>query len=410
MSDHPQNQRQALLIGYSYGILWTLPQLLSRAGFQVDVIIESYMLKKAKFVRHAEALPDTASLQAAIARKNLSDYDWIIPTNETLFSEILNFDLPLQDKLKCLPVLSEKDFPHLNSKIGLSQTFARHGILTPAFRIATNPVEAATQAETLGYPVLLKEDVSSGGDGVFECNKAADIAAIKPSVWGKPVLVQKKIEGQEMDLSALFLESKLIHFNCAKIEKTCKKFGPSWLRTYSPLSEVDPAIFTELSAIGKALGAHGFTNISCIESKNGERHYIETDMRSNVWVEFPRFFGDDPAPKIQKWFASRETLRFPVPKSAGQPTSIRIPYFLRMKRRDILLNRYRVWNYIPFDDKKLVRRLLIRHFLSFSLKPKLFRLLKFCTPPKYQPLLKQKRCDFKAFLARHKFYFLAEFL
>jgi len=405
-----KNNLQALLIGQGHGLCWTLPQLLARAGFEVDVISRSYILKGAKFVRHCDVVAAHQSFQEVIAQKNIAVYDWIIPTTDQMLSEILNFDSSIQDKLRLLPVLAETNFSHLYSKIGLSETLSKHAILTPEFAVAKNNEEALSHAKKMGYPILLKQDASNGGNGVFACEKPDDFLQIASLVFNRPVLIQKKIEGQEFDISALFLEGNLIHFNYAKIEKTCKKFGPSWLRTYSPVHNVDSTVFDELSAIGKALGAHGFTNISCIEAKNG-RFYIEVDMRANVWVEFPRFFGDDPAPKIQKWFSHQEILQPPATKCGPEFRQICIPYFLRMRRRDILLNRYGVWKYIPFDDKKLTFYLLIKYFLfSWSgIKSRLIRFIKFCFPFRFYQRLKQINNRLKEFFIRQKWHFWADF-
>jgi len=49
-------------------------------------------------------------------------------------------------------------------------------------------------------------------------------------------LVQKKIEGTELDLSGFYREGKLIYFTHSKIEKVSQnKFGPSLLRTYEQI-------------------------------------------------------------------------------------------------------------------------------------------------------------------------------
>lgn len=63
------------------------------------------------------------------------------------------------------------------------------------------------------------------------------------------------------------------------------KFGASSLRKYYQTSVVDKEIFLEVQQLGKALGADGFTNISCIQSVDGGgRYVIEADMRANAWI------------------------------------------------------------------------------------------------------------------------------
>jgi hypothetical protein len=374
-------QVNALLVGRNPGLLWSLPQLLFRAGFSVDVIASAPLMRRAKFVRSYEHVPSFQPLLPALIPKIRDNYDWIIPTEDPILAEVLKSSLSIEDKLKLLPVLKEENLSHIYSKIGLSNIFSSQGVNTPPFRLVRSLQEALAEATHLGYPVLLKQDASGAGVGVFECNAPSDFGLIKKEVFKEPLLLQKMIRGIELDLSAVFLEGELVHFSYSKIEKSCSKFGPSWLRTYRPLHAVEESIFQELSQIGKVLGAHGFTNIACIES-NQSRFYFEVDLRPNVWVQTPRFFGEDPALRIRKWFTQKETLRYPVAAETHQPSQILVPFFLRLRRRDLLLNRYQAWRFIPKDDLKLVMRLILTQLLP--LKSYLIALIKRTLPKKYQ--------------------------
>lgn len=359
----------ALLIGRSDSLAWALPSLLVRAGFVVDAITSNSCLKYSKFIRNCTVVHRDQSLLCEIVRHLKQQYDWIIITEDGVLEEVLNSKLSLEEKLKILPVQRVENFCHLYSKIGLSKVLAAAGVNTPPFAIAHNREEALVKAEQLGYPVLLKQDSSGGGCGVVECETPSEIHP-----FHTPLLVQKKISGIELDLSAVYLEGELVHFGYAKIEKTSRRFGPSCLRTYRPLSTLGPEIFRELAHIGKALGAHGFTNTTCIQDLQGRRFYFEVDMRPNVWVAAPRFFGEDPAVRIREWRLGHKALTYPVmPK---QPSEILIPYFLRIKRYELLLGRYRVWQFIPWDDFKLVSLLIFRRFLSFGLRGAIKRIFR----------------------------------
>jgi hypothetical protein len=372
---------QALLIG---GDTWTLPSLLSRAGFIVDVITYSPIKDCCKFVRNCVGLSPGSSLITAIRDSMKKNYDWFVITEDGVLTAVLESDFSLEEKLKLLPVQSSENFAHLYSKIGLAKTFSKAGIKSPPFYVVHNLREALAGAEKLGYPVLLKKDSSGGGRGIFECNHPSDMNSI---AFDQPLLLQKKLQGIELDLSALYLNGELIHFSYAKIEKVFEnKFGPSCVRLYRPLCQVEEQIFHELTQIGKALGANGFANVSCIES-DGSRFYFEADMRSNAWVNTPCFFNDDPAIRIKKWFSLGETLHYPIAALPNQPSSIRIPYFLRLKPIEILFNRYQVWKFIPGDDKKLMIRLLFRHF--FRCREGVVRAVKWLIPQKYHQQVKR---------------------
>jgi hypothetical protein len=299
-------------------------------------------------------------------------YDWFIITEDAVLLEVLHSALSIPDKLKLLPVQEEKNFSHLYSKIGLSNLFSAAGVSTPPFVVAKNLIEALSGAEQLGYPLLLKQDSSGGGQGIVECNTPLDLQS---QLFSRPLLLQKKLPGTEVDVSAIYLEGNLIHFNYAKVEMQCQKFGASSLRTYHSLSSVEEQVFQELAQIGKVLGAHGFTNIGCLQFE-GRRFYFEADMRPTVWVEFPRFFGEDPALRIEKWFSHKQILRYPVPALPNQPSQTRLPYFLRLKRLDLVLNRHHVWKFIPKDDPKLIVKLLLIFMLSVGIRTYLRSIIK----------------------------------
>ena len=379
-SKNQQNPKRALLIGRDYFLAWTLPQLLARAGFSVDVVSSSRVMSRCKFVQNCDIVSFRQSLIPVIVERMKKHYDWVIITEDGLLTDVLQSNLSLEVKLRILPVQQEKDFAHLYSKIGLSRMFSAEGVCTPLFAVVHNLPQALSEAEQLGYPLLLKRDSSCGGNGIFEINSSADLHSIDSDLFHKSILLQKKITGIELDLSALYFEGNLIHFNYAKVEKTCWKFGISSIRTYHPISLVDEQIFQELAHIGKVLGAHGFTNIGCIQAEE-RRFYFEADMRPNVWVEFPKFFGEDPAIRIRKWFLSKETLNYPA--SLASDSLIVLPYFLRLKWFELLFNRYNVWRYIPWDDYKLTLRLIRISLFSFGLKSRFILLVKWVIPPKH---------------------------
>jgi glutathione synthase/RimK-type ligase-like ATP-grasp enzyme len=235
---------EALVIGRAYTLMWSLPQMLTRAGFIIDVISSAPVMNRSKFIRHHALIPPHLSLLPTIRKKLNHAYDWIIVTDDDTLIEIAHSSLSLSEKLRLLPLLTENDFSHIYSKIGLSKLFHQKGVCTPDFLIASNLYEAVEGAQQLGYPVLIKENASGAGLGVFECRRAEEVKYIKPQVFDRPVLLQKKIEGSEYDLSALYFEGKLIHFSRSKIEKRCcNPFGASSVRRYYPLNRIDKNIF-----------------------------------------------------------------------------------------------------------------------------------------------------------------------
>lgn len=347
---------RVLLVGKFYQCAWMLPELLARAGFSVDVITCSPLMRSSKYVQQCFVVKDSESAAILAFEQRGPNYDWIIITDDSLLKEISKSSRTNEDKLRLLPILREENLGHIYSRIGFAKTLFQNNISTPDFRIVNSLSDALVAGREIGYPVLLKTDSSGGGSGIFACHSEEDIYQY---TFHEPLLMQKQIMGRELDLSALYFEGNLIHFNHAEVKEVIYEYGPSRLRKYTPLSLVDKAFFEELSALGKALGAHGFVSISCLESHEG-RFYIEADMRPNVWVDFPRFVGEDLATRISNWFEKKETLSYPVKGPLGSSPLV-LPYFLRLERWEILLNRYHVWRFIKGEDKFLIRKVLFEH-------------------------------------------------
>jgi len=360
---------EALIVGHSLGLSWALPHLLWRAGFSVDAVLTSPLIRLSRFTRDVHVVKPDASVAAFACdhiRARSRPYDWVIVTDDATLAEAAALERCTGKPSPCLPLLAGAGREHVYSKIGLSRSLAAAGIKTPPFRAARSCEEAVSAAREIGYPVLLKEDASSAGSGVFECADDAAILELR-HLFGRTLLVQKKIEGREIDLSAIYLEGELVHFSYAAIEGTVSPFGPSSLRTYLPLAAVPQAVFDEVAALGRALGIHGFTNTSCIDAADGSgRTFFEVDLRPNVWVDFSRFFGEDAALRIRNWFAGHGSLSKANAASA-RTTAVNIPYFLRLDTLALLTNRHGVWRYIPFADARLVRRLLLKKDLMKTL-------------------------------------------
>jgi hypothetical protein len=367
----------ALLIGEASQTMYGLPSLLFRAGFNVDVITNNPLLKKSRFISGYELVLDLKIIPIKVAERNLDNYDFIIACDDTILKNILYSDIAIKDKLKLLPINSDKNLKHIYSKVGLSKILFEANINTPAFVITSSLSEAIDAAEKLGYPILVKIDSSNGGDGVFECKKRSDFDLISPKIFDSQLLIQKKISGLELDLSALYRDGKLVHFSYCEIKKVIgNKFGPSVLRKYYQLSNIDKQVFIDLSNLGEALGANGFTNISAIKSSDDNKiYFFEADMRPNVWVDFTKFIGDDAAIKIAKWFLHGQILQYPQPINKNYPATKLIPYYLRMSALEILFNRYNVLSFIFKEDDKMIPELVF-HLLFYNKLKILLRQIK----------------------------------
>ncbi|MGE0652099.1 MAG: hypothetical protein AB7P12_10155, partial [Alphaproteobacteria bacterium] len=120
--------------------------------------------------------------------------------------------------------------------------------------------------------------------------------------------------------------------------------------------------------LGRALGAHGFANVSVIQGDDGHRYYFESDMRPNTWVNAPRFFGDDPATRISGYFSGGEAMTGPGPVHPEFPDRILVPYFSRLRLWEFAINRYRSWSYLPDTDTFMVVFAVVNEEIKNSMR------------------------------------------
>ncbi len=328
----------------------------------MDVVTTSPLLRASRFARRVDRVGTfDGMVEQAFDRIGHRDrpYDWVIAGDDETVRRLSHCAWPAGAEPKYLPRTAEGQASHLYSKIGLSRVLAAGGVKTPEFRVVNSCAECLAAARELGYPVLVKMDSASGGVGVHRCENDQDTRGLAAMFGSRPLLVQRWIAGQELDLSAIYFDRKLVHFNYSEILRKLPGSALSTVRRYSPLPLVDEEVFDELAELGRVLDANGFVSISCMEAADGSgRYYFEADMRPNVWVDFSRFYGEDSAARIRKWFAAGETLS---KQSAGKPegcTPVTIPYFLRVPWWELALNRYRVWRFIPWNEPSLVLRML----------------------------------------------------
>jgi len=360
-------QFKALLIGSDPGLMQPIPAILGRAGFVVDVISQSKIFQHSNSIAHLIYVSTQEELLETIASNVFSSYDLVVIGDDITLQLIVQSDLPDQTKLKLLPVISSAYYFHLFSKIGLSHALETGHVLTPQFRIAHETSELIPLADTLGYPVVIKIDASFGGHGVFICDSDQDISDLLSKLlrypnFRLPLLVQKKIEGTTLDLSAFYQDGKLIHFCHATEIKTTYPLGPSYLRTYTQLGILDKELYLELTALGQALGANGFVNLESIwSSVDGRRYFTEADMRPNAWHDYSRYVGNDLATAIKAYFENAQTLEYPQAIETNFPRTLVIPHVSRLKFWELLINRYGVWK---FATRQQVIRRIIGHPIS----------------------------------------------
>ncbi|MBI4922775.1 MAG: hypothetical protein HY834_13595 [Devosia nanyangense] len=339
---------RALVFGHSFELMEPVPALLSRAGFEVCLMTTSPRLARCRHVARFVLVPRRDALVDAANREAADGYQLVVAGDDTALKQVLRSSLTPAEKLRLLPVSSDDGFGHLASKIGLSRTLSGAGVATPPFAVAASPAELGAAAAGIGYPLFLKSDFGGGGQGVRGCASEADLQSLADGM-AYPLLVQKKLAGPLVDCSAFFRNGDLVTFSYSTIVEAKRGgLGPSVLRRYRPGAARDTNLIAQVRQLGRSLAANGFSSVSAIESEvDGRLSFFEADMRPTVWVEYPKYFGQDPATAIAAAFSTPASSAGDgaVPGDAEVPDAVVLPYLPRMSLWDIARNRYRCWSY-----------------------------------------------------------------
>ncbi len=355
--NHTMNKLKALLIGKSKELTLAPMQLLKRAGFKIDLISIGFRCHAPNPFRKCIEIESIDQLTSLLPTElDIFSYNLIVVGDDDTLQEIRRSNLPKEAIGKMLPVRGDGKSAHIYSKTELSKLLEAQEIATPPYKIVTSENELLACAQLIGYPLLAKIDGSGGGAGVYECHSDPDLLS-KKEKYSYPLLLQKLIDGYELDLSSFYQNGQLVYFSYSIPKKSISKYGPSCLREYVQLSNVDSAVYAELQSLGIALGAHGFVNVAAICSDlDGKRYYFEADMRPIAWADYGKFIGNDAAVALREYFYNKN-LSFPPAENPNYPASLLIPYYKRLTFFELLTNRFDCWDFLP-ENKTILNVIL----------------------------------------------------
>ncbi len=366
---------EALLIGKNQELTLAPMRLLKRAGVGIDLISIGFKYHDPNILQKNIEIESIDQLTRLLPIElDILSYNLIVVGDDPTLQEIQRSDLPKEVIGKMLPVRGDGKSTHIYSKTALSKLLDAQGIATPPYKIVTSENELLACAQLIGFPLLAKIDSSGGGAGIYECHSESDVLSHKEK-YTYPLLLQKLIDGYELDLSSFYQNGQLVHFSYSIPKKSISKYGPSCLREYVQLSNIDRAVYAELQSLGIALGAHGFVNVAAICSHlDGKRYYFEADMRPIAWADYGKFIGNDAAVALREYFTNKITLSFPRAPNPNYPASLLIPHFKRISFFELLTNRFNCWDYLPEKQSlfKVVSTRILHKSAKFSvnyLKP-----------------------------------------
>ncbi|MFI4939964.1 MAG: SapC family protein [Burkholderiales bacterium] len=297
---------KVLLVSHNWSTLTEMPYLVKQAGFQVDVLctVDNPAVRNGFYDCWIDSGATLNSLLGVLLKL----------LNDNAYAHIMIGDDPILWKIyrekivslwHLLPILNQSALPILN-KIGLAEHCREHGIPSPEFRRVDSREMAHSALQSLGLPIVVKENYSSGGNSVriFK-DEQSYYGYMDAFEYHEPLLAQQFIVGDNISVEALFKNGTLLDYVCSvDVDGTT---GPSTKRRYFPNEE---EIENTVRMIGRSALLHGFVSIGIlksVQSATSWNYYLyEADPRPNKWVPYARWFGCDFSAAFKAFLAAED--------------------------------------------------------------------------------------------------------
>ncbi len=345
-----------------------IPYVFKKAGCAVEVFCDynSWLLKTSHTdLRHVVSRMPAEQYAAQLQELITSQRYGLVVLGDDHVIRLMNDAIPdttIAGQLLPLSKLEHRSL--LGSKAGLSEWCTRYNILTPPYAVYDGKVDLSSVLNSLTFPVLVKIDHSDGGRGVFLCN---DLSAIEKTLatisltQKNGLIFQEYIAGDNIAVEAVYKQGQLLGYTTAKVLQTISnEFSLSMVRQYEYHADIDRT----LRHIGETLGFNGFCSMTFMCSKiSGEYYLIEADLRPNAWFALASAVALDFSRVWREYFSSTSSF---IRTSYSSEESKNIIHhatrdFTRLveKRNFMGMVRWvfhyqRWWQFIPWDDKKLV--------------------------------------------------------
>ncbi|MEI6488751.1 MAG: ATP-grasp domain-containing protein [Bacteroidota bacterium] len=368
----------ASISGY-FDSLAEIPFMFKKADCQVDVLCreDSWLLTN-RFHDHWVEVKgyhdDFVDILLQIAKSTPDKYDWIVMLDDATV-KLMNERIDSEELFKkILPMTKMGNRVLLSSKLGLSVLCNKYDITTPKFLNYEEIKDITKIAETVDFPLLLKEDFSCGGEGVHYCEDMETLQQeIGKVLSTENLVIQEFIDGEDVGIEALFKDGKLVMYNAAEIlTYMYSRFSFTTRRNYYHKE----AIKQILEKVGESFGLNGFASIQFMYHRGRDKYYlVEVDCRTNQWMPYSRFTTQNFSDGI-RFFLNGTPLK-PLLEEKDSKMEVRI--FDRDIRRCIKYLDYRgalqwtfnykgCWKFIPWYDLKLSKRIFKKHLTDLKNK------------------------------------------
>lgn len=209
----------------------------------------------------------------------------IIPTLDLELENIIRARKDLESKgikslVPSLASLNRRD------KGALWDLSVAAGVPTPAVFTAETPEKLAADAFQIGYPCYVKGKMY---DARLVHNEAqlydafADIAA----TWGKPVLLQSPVYGEEYVVAGLGDGKGGLITHCATRKLLRSKLG----KAFGAVVVDDPVLLAQTQRLVKELKWEGGFEFEFVRTADDRLYLFEINPRFPAWISFPSKLG-----------------------------------------------------------------------------------------------------------------------
>lgn len=284
-----------------------LPRAFRRAGFHVTTFAFSGLLiQRSQAVDEALMLSESVSndelMSALMAAIERSRADIVIPTDDTTIIALhaaaaLSLQPGVSERTRAVLAASLGDLRHLptvRSRKLLADLADSVAVRAPQHGVVFNEAEALAFAGTHGYPVVLKEEDSAAGWGVFICKDEAELKAAvlrssqNPAIFGAGLLAQTFVEGVTAMRVVIAQQGRVLGgLSAIKLETWPNSKGPS-----TCVELIDhPEMKASAEALVTALGYSGFASLDFMLDGSGRAHLIELNPRPTPISHLGERFG-----------------------------------------------------------------------------------------------------------------------
>lgn len=284
-----------------------LPRAFGRAGFHVTTFgFSGLLIQRSQAVDEAIMLPESVSndelLAALLAAIERSRADIVIPTDDTTIIALhaavaLSRRPGVSERTRAVLQASLGDLRHLptvRSRKLLAELGVSAAVRAPTHGVVFTEADALGFAARHGYPIVLKEEESAAGWGVFICKNEAELKAAlrrssqNPAIFGEGLLAQTFIEGRTAMRVVVAQNGRVLGgLSAIKLETWPSPTGPS---TCVELFE-HPEMKASTEALMAAIGYSGFASLDFMLDGSGRAHLIELNPRPTPISHLGERFG-----------------------------------------------------------------------------------------------------------------------